>query len=225
MTTVTAQGIPGGPLNIGLVGSRAEVVKAWRSPGWHPADAITLRTSLEIVGSVLLHRPYPDAPVSNLFYDDRHQDLAFEKPVGGSADQRHHVRLWLVLGEGVERRPVWLGSATFDRGVGISHYTGQITHRIGPDIDAERNLIIAELTRAGMLSAIYQVGGVGPTVSGRNGGGDRYFTDGEIAVGVIRSDAVPTDVLPQKLRSPAYIELKNSVWSTIVDLVRGPPNH
>jgi hypothetical protein len=41
MTTVTAQGIPGDPLNIGLVGTKADVVKAWRLAGWHPADAIT----------------------------------------------------------------------------------------------------------------------------------------------------------------------------------------
>src|SRR5689334_13211277 len=92
-----------------------------------------------------------------------------EKPVRGSADARHHVRLWMTLEKGAEERPVWLGSATFDRGVGISHYTGQITHHIAPNIDAERDLVIAELSRAGILMQIYQVGGVGPMVNGRNG--------------------------------------------------------
>ena len=58
MTTVTAQGIPGGPLNIGLVGSKDDVVKAWALAGWYPADAITLRSSIEIAESVLLHRQY-----------------------------------------------------------------------------------------------------------------------------------------------------------------------
>ena len=98
MTTVTGQGIPGDPLNVGLVGSNAEIVKALRLAGWYPADAITLRTSVEIAESVLLHRSYLDAPVSNLFYDGRQQDIAFEKPVGGSADARHHVRLWMIQG-------------------------------------------------------------------------------------------------------------------------------
>lgn len=59
MTTVTAQGIPGDPLNVGLVGSKADVVKAWRSAGWYPADPVTLATSIAIVGSVVLHRPFP----------------------------------------------------------------------------------------------------------------------------------------------------------------------
>jgi hypothetical protein len=123
MRTVTAQGIPGDPMNIGLVADQTEVVKAFAAAGWRPADAVTLRSSLHIVDSVLLHRPYADAPVSPLFYAGRRQDLAFEKPVGGSADQRHHIRLWVVLDKGAEGRPVWLGAATYDRSVGISRYT------------------------------------------------------------------------------------------------------
>jgi len=105
MTTVTAQGIPGGPLNIGLVGSRDDVVRAWGLAGWYPADPNTLKTSVEIAESVLLHRQYTDAPVGNLFYDGRQQDLAFENSVGGSADERHHVRLWMTLKAGAEQRP------------------------------------------------------------------------------------------------------------------------
>ena len=215
MTTVTAQGIPGGPLNIGLVGSKDDVVRSWGLAGWYPADPITLKTSLEIAESVLLHRQYSDAPVSNLFYDGRQQDLAFEKSVGGSADERHHVRLWMTLKKGAEQRPVWLGSATFDRGVGISRYTGQITHHIAPNIDAERDLVIAELSRTGVLMQIYQVGGIGPTINGRNGEGDRYFTDGEITVGVIRPQAMAQGGLPDRKPSPTTIELKNSIWSSI----------
>jgi hypothetical protein len=215
MTTVTAEGIPGGPLNIALVGSKDDVVKAWALAGWYPADAITLRSSIEIAESVLLHRQYTDAPVSSLFYDGRHQDLAFEKPVGGSADARHHARLWMTLEKGAEQRPVWLGSATFDRGVGISHLTGQITHHIAPNIDAERDLVIAELSSAGVLMQIYQVGGVGPTVNGHNGEGDRYFTDGEVTVGVIRLQAMVEGGPPDRKASPPVIELKNSIWSTI----------
>ena len=220
MTTVTAEGIPGGPLNIGLVGSRDDVVRAWGLAGWYAADPITLKTSLEIAESVLLHRQYMDAPVSNLFYDGRQQDLAFEKPVGGSADQRHHVRLWMTLKNGAEERPVWLGSATFDRGVGISRYTGQITHHIAPNIDAERDLVIAELSRTGVLMQIYQVSGIGPTINGRNGEGDRYFTDGEVTVGVIRPQAKAEGGLPDRKPSPTAIELKNSIWSSISNGLR-----
>ena len=87
-----------------------------------------------------------------------------------------------MLASGDAGAPVWLGSATFDRSVGVSHYTGQVTHHIAPDIDAERDLLADDLAAAGMVEASYRVSGVGPTVFARNGGGDPYFTDGEIAV-------------------------------------------
>ncbi len=141
MVTLTAQGIPGDPINVGLVGDTRDVLCAMHAAGWYPADPVTLRSSIEIAGSVLLDRPYRDAPVSPLYYLGRREDLAFEKPVGSSADHRHHVRFWKVLDAGEEKRPVWLGDATFDRSVGVSHYTGAITHHIGADIDAERKLL------------------------------------------------------------------------------------
>src|SRR6266403_913902 len=180
MVTRTAQGIPGDPINVGLVGEQRDVLCAMNAAGWYPADPVTLRSSIEIAGSVLLDRPYRDAPVSPLFYLDRREDLAFEKPVGNSADHRNHVRFWKVLNEGEEKRPVWLGDATFDKSVGVSRYTGAITHHIDADIDAERMLLAADLETAGMVTAKYQVTGVGPTVTGRNGGGDLYYTDGEV---------------------------------------------
>ena len=82
MLTATSAGIPGDPINVGLVGDRAEVVSAMTKAGWQPADPITLESSIAIVGSVLLDRPYRDAPVSSLYYEGRKQDLAFEKLVG-----------------------------------------------------------------------------------------------------------------------------------------------
>lgn len=213
MTTSTAQGIPGDPLNVGLVGSREEVIKAIIGAGWFPSDPITLKSSAEIAGSVLLERPYHDAPVSNLYYEGRKQDLAFEKPVGSSADQRHHVRFWKVLDMGQEKRPVWLGSASFDRGVGVSHYTGAITHHIAPDVDADRDLLIHDVKTAGMLSEIYQVTGVGLTLFGRNGGGDPYFTDGELTIGVIRPEAKAEKMAPRIIASPVPVQLKNQIWN------------
>jgi hypothetical protein len=196
MVTRTANGIPGDPINVGLVGSRTDVLCAMRAAGWYPADPITLRSSLEIAGSVLLDRPYHDAPVSHLYYDGRRQNLAFELPVGTSADRRHHVRFWRVLDHGEEGRAVWLGAATFDRGVGFSHDDARVTHHIGPDVDADRDLLTADLRAAKVVKTIYEVTGVGPTVDGHNGEGDPYYTDGDVKISVLvegcnqRSEAV-----------------------------------
>jgi hypothetical protein len=217
MVTRTAQSIPADPINVGLIGDEKEVLCAMNAAGWFPADPVTFRSSIEIAGSVLLDRAYKDAPVSNLFYLGRHEDLAFEKPAGNSADRRHHVRFWKVLDQGQEKRPVWLGAVTFDKGVGVSHFTGAITHHIDADLDAERELLTADLEGAGMVTAKYQVTGVGPTVTGRNGGGDPYFTDGEVWIVRLAEDchkqSGPVTVIP----SPAATELKDQIWHGIAD--------
>jgi hypothetical protein len=191
MVTTTEQDIPGDPINVGLVGSKEEVIRAFAAAGWDPADKITLRTSVEIGLSVVLDRPDLDAPVSALLFEGRKQDLAFEKPVGESADQRNHARFWLTKKTGTDGRPLWLGSASFDRGVGLSHDTGQVTHHIGPNIDAERDLVIGDLQKAGQLASSYEIDGIGATKNGRNGGGDPYFTDGEALIGVLHRRAAP----------------------------------
>ncbi|WP_426609324.1 LssY C-terminal domain-containing protein [Bradyrhizobium sp. McL0616] len=212
MVTRTGAGIPGDALNVGLVGNNEDVLRAMHAANWIPADPITLRSSIEIVGSVLLDRPYHDAPVSPLYYDGKKEQLAFEKPDGTSADRRHHVRLWLVLEKGTDGRPVWLGSITFDRGVGLSHDTGQITHHIAPNIDAERDLLMRDLREAGMVQAFFQISGIGPTLFGRNGEGDRYYTDGEIDVARLVVDGSRRTEPPATLPVPPLIALKDQIW-------------
>jgi len=169
MLTSTAQGIPGDPINVGLIGTREDVISAFNASGWYPADPITLRTSLEIVGSVLFDRSYRSAPVSPLFFEGRHQDLAFEKPDGVSADRRQHVRFWLVLASGAEGSPVWLGSATFDKGVTLSRDTGQVTHKIAPNVDEERGTLVAGKNTEQIVTTISQMKGIGTPINGPNG--------------------------------------------------------
>jgi hypothetical protein len=219
MVTRTSTGIPGDALNVGLVGSKEDVLRAMHAANWFPADPVTLRTSIEIVGSVVLDRPYHDAPVSPLYYEGRKEQLAFEKPDGRSADKRHHVRFWLVLEKGADDRPVWLGSATYDRAVGISHYTGQITHHISPDIDAERDLLMADLRDAGMVQTFFEISGTGPTLLGRNGGGDPYYTDGEIEIATLVPNGIRSAQPPKTLPPPPMIALKDQIWHGIKDAV------
>jgi len=223
MVTRTAQGIPGDAINVGLIGSEKELLCAMNTAGWFPADPVTLKSSIEIAGSVLFDRAYRDAPVSPLFYLGRREDLAFEKPAGSSADRRHHVRFWKVLDKGQEQRPVWLGAVTFDKGVGVSHFTGAITHHIDADIDAERELLAADIERAGMATAKYQVTGVGLTFAGHNGGGDLYYTDGEVWVLRLVVDCVRQAGPVATLPSPPATELKDQIWHAITQTLSDRP--
>ncbi len=189
MVTRTPADIPGDPINVGLVGNQAEVIRGFAAAGWDTADAITLATSAEIGLAVLFDKPFPDAPVSTLLFEGRPQTLAFEKPVGQSPARRNHVRLWRMA-EQKDGREYWLGAASLDIGAGLSHDTGQVTHHIGPDVDGERDLLVADLMKAELVERVYDIAGAGATQEGRNGGGDRYFTDGKARIVVLTRPGV-----------------------------------
>src|ERR1035437_1950088 len=55
--THTADGLAGDPVNIALVGSGQDIVRAMTAAQWRPADPITFRTSLRIVERTLLEMP------------------------------------------------------------------------------------------------------------------------------------------------------------------------
>ncbi len=186
--TLTSDSHPGDPINIALVGSDAEVVRGMTAAGWFPADPITFMSSVRIVTASVLRRPDDEAPVSNLFLFSRKQDLAFEQPIGGGPRHRHHVRFWRcdTLYDG---RCTWFGAATFDERVGFSHATGQITHHIGADVDAERDHVTSELQNAGVVQSIEWQDGFHSQCEGRNGGGDPWRTDGRLAIVVLRDQA------------------------------------
>jgi hypothetical protein len=215
MLSQTADGIPGDPMNIGLIGNEDDILKAFQATGWYPAAPITFRSGLSIVDSVVLNRPDHNAPVSPLFYEGRREDLAFELPSTLSARQRHHVRLWKVLDTGKEGRPVWLGAATYDSSVGLSRNTGEFTHRIAPDIDVERDFLSDELVQARMVSTTYSVAGIGPTLTGRNGDGSLYRTDGEIQILTLVENG-RKQMTPVIFQAPsAAVQIKNAVFDAL----------
>jgi hypothetical protein len=187
--THTKLGIAGDPLNIALVGTEEELQAAMLAAKWFPADPITLKSSLRIAAGTVLHRSYEDAPVSDLYFWGRKQDLAFEQQVGDDPRRRHHVRFWRSEKVDDEGRPLWIGAATLDTRVGFSHTTDQITHHIAAEVDPERDKIIDDLDAAGVLDHVYWVDGFHEELEGHNGGGDPWHTDGRLAVGVLAPNA------------------------------------
>ncbi len=184
--TYTGSDIPGDPLNVALIGTETELKKIMLAAKWYPADPLTLRSCLMIAKDTVIKRPYEDAPVSNLYLFGRKQDLAFQQPVGDNPRQRHHVRFWLSDKVDPDSRPVWIGAAIYDRKVGFSRTTGQITHHTAGDIDTERDKLFDDLKKTGDLAEEYAVEDFHTIHEGRNGGGDPWKTDGNLLVGVIK---------------------------------------
>jgi hypothetical protein len=189
--TYTADGIPGDPLNVALIGTKAELIQLMLAAQWHPADPLSLKSCLEIAEATILKRPYDDAPVSSLYLFGRKEDLAFEQPVGNDPRQRHHVRFWLTEQVHLDGRPIWIGSAIYDKRVGLSRTTGQITHVTAAAVDAERDYLFECLQATNALAERYIVDGFHKQLEGRNGGGDPWHTDGDLYVGISAGKTKP----------------------------------
>ena len=182
--TLTGNGIPGDPLNVAVIGTEAELKQIVQAAGWHAGRSARAAERLDDRRRHGAQAARRYGAVSNLFLFGRKEDLAFEQPVGDSPRKRNHVRFWHTdkIDNG---RPEWIGSATYDERVGLSGTTGQITHHIAADVDAERDHLFQDLKETGDLSETYFVDGFHKTLEGRNGGGDRWYTDGRLEVGGI----------------------------------------
>lgn len=188
--TRTSDGLLGDPVNVALMGDEAQLHAAMQDAGWTRADDVTLRSSLRIVSSTITHRSYDEAPVSPLFLFGRKQDFAYQQEVEGNPAKRHHVRFWRtpegwLLPGGA--RVDWLAAGTFDRAVGFSLFTLQITHKIDADTDIERDFIVQSVMQAAPGARLEILKDFSSGYHSRNGGGDSIRTDGDMPVLDLRS--------------------------------------
>ncbi|MFF0988927.1 LssY C-terminal domain-containing protein [Kocuria nitroreducens] len=188
----TADGLLGDPINVAVIGTPARLSAAMLGAGWTAADPLTVATGWRIVRASLLRRSYPAAPVSPLFAFGRKQSLAFEREVAGSPARRHHVRFWTCP-------PEWrlpggvvvdlVGAASYDRRVGLSLFTLQVTHKIAENTDGERDLVVSALRSQGAPVEVLRHFSTG--YHARNGGGDAIETDGDLPVVDVRPGPLP----------------------------------
>jgi LssY C-terminus len=170
--TITADGLPGDPVNLVLVGTLAQLRAAFARAGWAEADALTLRSSWRMIRAFLLNSHYPTAPFSTLYLFGRGQDIGFQKTIGDSPRKRHHVRFWALNLKRAEatigtadlwlkahrppdhERVYWVGAGTRDTGFSLTQLTFQITHATDSDTNVERDFIIAELRNLNVIGDV-----------------------------------------------------------------------
>jgi hypothetical protein len=179
--TQTGDGMLGDPVNLAIIGDKRTLIDAMISAGWNPADKLSFKSSLRMIYAAASGAHYPTAPVSSLFLFGHKQNLAFEKDVGGNPRKRHHARFWKTpqhwwLPGGYKAD--WLGAATFDKNVGLSLFTGQVTHKIDSDVDKERDFVVGDLKKS--AEEVNYVNHFTSSYHSRNGGGDMIHTDGAL---------------------------------------------
>ncbi len=228
--TRTADGLLGDPVNLALRGSEAQVHRAMTAAGWTLAEEITVHSSWRMIVAILTRRSYPQAPVSSLFLFGRRQDFTYQQEVDGNPGKRHHVRFWrcpqgwlLPGGHQVD----WLAAGTYDRSVGFSLFTLQITHKIDENTDIERDYIVQSALKARASIEVTTLKDFSTGYHSRNGGGDTIQTDGDLPVlevGRVRARAV-TEERDEVILDATSHEVTPEVHNTLIQQLwsRRPP--
>lgn len=181
----TSAGLLGDPINLAVQGHAEQIHQAMRAAGWTRADSMNLASAVRTVVASVTGRSYPAAPISQLFVFGRPQTFAYQQEVKGNPSQRHHVRFWHCPDDWLlpgGHRVDWVAAGTYDRAVGLSLFTLQVTHRIDADIDTERDYIIAGVREAVPDAQVEVLTDFASGYHTRNGGGDNIHTDGNMPI-------------------------------------------
>jgi len=195
--TITGDGLPGDPVNLVLMGTLQQLRDAFAAAGWSEADRLGLASSWGMIRAFVFNSPYPTAPFSTLYLFGRGQDIGFQKAIDDSPRKRHHIRFWSLSLEHAEgtvgtasfwmntdrppdqARVLWIGAGTRDTGFSLTQLTFQVTHATDSDTNAERDYIVAELSKHRVIGEI-RIYRSGQQLSTERV--NHYITDGEVTV-------------------------------------------
>jgi hypothetical protein len=192
---ITGDGLPGDPVNLVLTGTAQQLHAAFKLADWSESDRLGLASSWRMIRAFVCNSPYPTAPFSTLYLFGRGQDVGFQKAIDNSPRKRHHIRFWALslayaeanLGNAsfwlnTDRPPDgacvhWVGAGTKDTGISLTRLTFQITHATDSDTNAERDYIIDELRKSGVITEINSIQ-AGQHLADEHV--NHYVTDGEV---------------------------------------------
>jgi LssY C-terminus len=172
----------GDMVNFIIVGSEKDVQAALESANWHVADTSSQNAVLKAVLQTYEKKDYLQMPMSTLYLFGRAQDFGYEQadPIAMVAS-RHHFRIWKAPFTW-QGHDVWVGAGTHDIGFAKDKRNGNVTHKIDPAVDAERENIGASLQKNGKAKSLNYYLPPHPIQEAKNATGDVYHSDGRVLV-------------------------------------------
>jgi len=178
-------GNPGDMVNFLILGSQADVEKAFKTAGWVRVDADVKETVLAGFMASMSKESYLTMPMSPLYLFGRTQDYgwAHAEPIQVVAS-RNHLRLWKAPFT-VNGETLWVGAATHD--IGFEHDDRSksmtaITHKIDPNIDLERNYVEKTLSNTGQVAEVSHFLPENPMQSAKTATGGSFHSNGEVLI-------------------------------------------
>jgi hypothetical protein len=172
----------GDMVNFVIIGSQKDVQAALEVATWHVADTDNRKAVLNAIMETYDSKDYLAMPMSTLFLFGRKQDFGYEmaEPIAMVAS-RNHFRIWKApfTWKGQE---VWVGAGTHDIGFAKDKRNNNVTHKIDPAVDGERDNIGSSLQKANKTKLLSYYLPSNPVQEAKNATGDGYHSDGRLLV-------------------------------------------
>lgn len=172
----------GDMVNFVIVGSQHDLQAALDAASWHIADSDNTKAALNAVMETYENKDYLAMPMSTLYLFGREQDFGYEmaEPIAMVAS-RHHFRIWKApfTWKGSE---VWVGAGTHDIGFARDKRNNNVTHKIDPAVDGERDNIAGSLQKSSKTKMLTYYLPANPVQEAKNATGDGYHSDGRLIV-------------------------------------------
>jgi len=165
--------------NVLLVGSRTQILTAFRSAGWTSARTLSFRSRIGYIRAAAEMHGY-SAPMNKLLLNGAEADMRLEKGLN-DVSKRHHIRIWKqpYSWNGQE---LWMAAATRDVDFAYLRPGRTFTHRISPAVDDEREKVAYDLAFTSCASPVAWIPRSSVPLSGENGTGDVFVTDTRLAI-------------------------------------------
>lgn len=147
-------GNPGDMTNFLIIGSESAVQNVFNNAGWVKVDTDPTGSALRALLASISKEAYVSLPMSALYLFGRIQDYGWARaePIAVVAS-RHHLRIWKAPFQ-LHSRTFWIGAATHDIGFETDRRNGNVTHKIDPDVDLEREYVEKTLVATGLVTQI-----------------------------------------------------------------------
>ncbi len=174
----TITGVAQAPISLVILADSDEtLVQAMARAGWRRAQRPGAGNITRTAWAALTRSPEADAPVTPAFWNGAPNDLGFEKPTSEHGlRRRHHARIWKTRYRTPAGARIYVGTASLD-----DPLKWGLAGHIAPDIDAERDRLVADLVAAGALALRQRFAMIRPRIS-ETPTGDAWFTDGQAAL-------------------------------------------
>jgi len=171
------EGHEGDMVNLVLVGQQEDLQKAFQRAGWVKTD----KWRPAFVWHLLQHGTGDTKlPMARFYLFGRIQDYSLALPdPKGVVSRRHHLRIWKTDFV-IDGTPIWVAAATHDVAIEIAKHGRLINHKIDPEVDAERDFVGANLTRASSVSGQEYLRSDDPVFQAKTISGQLYHSDSRI---------------------------------------------